>query len=97
LFIFDEECHIFDLLIGPCRLGSAFLKSNATCIADDLGVARLFERKPQALGCGHASALVFIELPNNLGMLQIQLFLFPHLSDNRHNGILSNSESLLAI
>jgi len=77
--------------MATCCVGSAFLKSNATCIADDLGVARFFECKPQALVCGNASALVLIELPDDSGMLQVDLFLFPHLSDNRHDGILSTS------
>jgi hypothetical protein len=84
LFIIDEESDIFDLLIAPVRVGSAFLKSSTTCIADDLAVAHSLEPKPQALVCGNASAFMFIELSDNSGMLQIDLLLLPHLSDNNH-------------
>jgi hypothetical protein len=76
--------------MATCCVGSAFLKSNATCLVDDLGVARFFERKPQRLVCGKASDFVLIELPDDSAMVQDDLFLFPHRSDDRHDRILSS-------
>jgi hypothetical protein len=97
LFIIDEGYGSFDLLIGPYRVVSAFVRTNAAFIVDHPEGSGLSVPKPQALVSGNMCPFVLIELSDESGIFRIALFPFLHLIRCRHDRTPSVSSMPLTI